>query len=219
MKGNSWSSNSCAYLLDCRVWYPKITALMIQSASPLTNPVSSPPVRRPTPIIAQIDAGHVNHGTFWPLAPTKSGTLNTVKVEVSAPFAEVVPSKPTICRKYPTARMVPKCVAPRSISPALPPLAPFTMNGISGVVATAKRRNICVKSSTPASATCLITTWFDPKRREATFIKTTPLTKGEMLSYQLVNFSDRGFLVSTANAESVTDAFSLLLFEKLSLSF
>jgi hypothetical protein len=53
------------------------------------------------------------------------------------------------------------------------------MNGTKGTAATANRRNICVKSSTPASATCLITTWFVPNKHDATFMKKTPLTNGE----------------------------------------
>jgi hypothetical protein len=64
---------------------PEVIALRMHRASPCTNPLSSPPVKRLTPKIAHISAGHVNHGTFWPDAPAKSGTLKTVNVDVSAP--------------------------------------------------------------------------------------------------------------------------------------
>ena len=99
MNGSSWSSNKRAYLEDVSVWYPNMIALRIQTASPATKGEPSPPVNNPTPTIAATDAGQVNHGTRWPASPANTGTLSTVNVLVSAPFAEVVPSRPMICRK------------------------------------------------------------------------------------------------------------------------
>ena len=53
------------------------------------------------------------------------------------------------------------------------------MCGSNGTAASPNRRNICVKSSTPASATCLITTWFVPKSKLARFMYATPRTNGD----------------------------------------
>ena len=92
--------------------------------------------------------------------------------------------------------MVPRCAAPRVLTTFS--RAPSTMCGSNGTAAAPNRRNICVKSSTPASATCLITTWFVPKSKLARFMYATPRTNGDARE----SAASRGFVAREHSSAS-----------------